>query len=76
MGALSGVAMGAGSVLGIFASLLQKAGLEDEAEFVSTLASSFMVLGTVMTTLSSIAPMMGMSFTTAGVQISNAGKTA
>ena len=41
--------------------------MEEEAEFVSVLAGAFMGLGAVMTTLSSIAPMLGMSFTTAGI---------
>jgi hypothetical protein len=67
MGALGGAAMGVGGALGLIASLFESMGLEKEAEVVSTLATVFMVLGTVMTTLSSIAPMLGLSFTTAGV---------
>jgi hypothetical protein len=60
-------AMGLGAAFGALAGLFDMLGWEEGAEVVSVLASSFMVLGTVMTTLSTIAPMLGMSFTTAGV---------
>ena len=76
MGALGGAAMAVGGSLGLLASLFESLGMEEEAEAVGVLAAVFMGLGTVMTTLSSIAPMLGMSFTTAGVQITTAGVTS
>lgn len=76
MGALGGAAMGLSGALGLIAAGLEEIGLEEFAGPASVLASTFMVLGTVMTTLSSIAPMLGMSFTTAGIQITKAGVTS
>ena len=76
MGALGGAATGVGGALGLFASLLEKLGMEEEAKAVGVLAAVFMGLGTVMSLLSSIAPILGMSFTTAGVQITTAGVTS
>ena len=68
--------MGAGAALGGLSAIFSALGMEEAAEATSTLAAVFMGLGTVMTTLSSIAPMLGMSFTTAGVQITTAGVTS
>lgn len=76
MGALGGAAMGVGGALGLLASLFESMGLEEFAGPVSTLATVFMGLGSVMSVLSTIAPMLGISFTTAGVQITTAGVTS
>ena len=76
MGALGGAVMGVGGALGMLAALMSKLGMEEEAEAVSTVAMVFMTLGTVLTTLNNIAPMLGVSFTTAGAQIATAGVTA
>ena len=67
MGALGGAAMAVGGLFGMIASALEEAGLEEYAKPVSVLAAVFGGLGTVMTLLTSIAPMLGLSFTTAGV---------
>jgi hypothetical protein len=51
-------------------------GLEEAAKGVSVLATAFMGLGSVVSTLTMLAPMLGMSFTAAGIEISKAGVTA
>lgn len=76
MGALGGAAMGVGATLGMLTQLFESLGMEDAAKATSILAGVFMGLGTVMMTLSSIAPLLGMSFTTAGIQITAAGVTS
>jgi hypothetical protein len=67
MGALGGAVSVVGGIFGILASALEAMGLEEYAEPVATLAAVFMGLGSVMSLLSTIAPMLGMSFTTAGI---------
>ena len=67
MGALGGAVMGVGGALTLLSQLFASLGLEELAEPIQTIATVFMVLGSVMSVLSTIAPMLGMSFTTAGI---------
>lgn len=65
-------AMGAGAALGGLSALFSSLGMEDAAKATSFLAASLMTLGSVMQVLTIIAPKMGMSFTTAGIEIAGA----
>jgi hypothetical protein len=76
MGALGGAAIGVGGALSLLSSLFGALGMDEAAESTGILASIFIGLGSVMSTLSLIAPKLGMSFTTAGIQITIAGETS
>jgi hypothetical protein len=59
--------MGVGAAAGLLSSLLSALGFEDAAEEVSKAATVLMGLGSVMSLLTAVAPMLGMSFTSAGI---------
>ena len=76
MKAVSQAMIGVGAATGLLSSLLSALGFEDAAEGVSKAATVFMGLGSIMSLLTTIAPILGMSFTSAGIQIATAGFTA
>ena len=76
MAALGGAVMGAGMALGGLSMLFSSLGMDEAAEATSTLSAVFMGLGMVMSVMPAIAKALGMSFSTAGMQISIAGWSA
>ena len=77
MGAIAGTAMAAGgAMMGLSAALSALGASEEVTEGFQTFGTILMGVGSVISLVTTLAPLLGMSFTTAGVQISIAGWTA